>query len=83
MFHVKIKNSVKKELRKVNRSHKWRISNALRALGYNPYIGKALEGDLARKYCIRVWPYRILYEINKKDLVVIVVSVKHRQNAYK
>jgi len=83
MFRVEVKNSVKKELRKVNKGHKWRMNNAFRALGYNPYVGKALEGDLAGKYCVRVWPYRILYEIHKNELVVFVVSVKHRQNAYK
>ncbi len=53
------------------------------ALVDNPYIGKQLEGDLQGFYSARVWPYRITYKIYKRDLVILVVEIDHRQGVYK
>jgi len=49
-------------------------------LRYNPYLGKSLLGILKGYYSLRVWPYRILYTI--KDRTVIVINIDHRQNIY-
>jgi len=51
-------------------------------LAKNPYLGKKLEGELRDFYSLRVWPYRIIYQIIKNELIVFVVQIKHRQGVY-
>ena len=56
---------------------------ALDALEEDPFIGKKLSGEFQGIRSFRVWPYRILYEIKKKELFVFVIRIAHRQGAYK
>ena len=51
-------------------------------LAQNPDLGKKLEGELRDFYSLRVWPYRIIYQIIKNELIVFVVQIKHRQGVY-
>ena len=44
----------------------------------NPYCAKPLVGNLAGYYSYRVGNYRILFEIEKKDLLVYVEKIEHR-----
>ena len=60
-----------------------KIEQRLRLLEINPYLGKKLEGKFAGLYTLRVWPYRIIYFIENKQKTIFVVSVIHRQGAYK
>ena len=55
---------------------------ALIELAQNPDLGKKLEGELRDFYSLRVWPYRIIYQIIKNELIVFVVQIKHRQGVY-
>ena len=43
---------------------------------------KKLEGD-EELYCVRVGDYRIVYQIQKRLLVVLVVPIGHRQEVYR
>ena len=45
---------------------KIRVRNKLLFLENNPYEGKKLSGKLSEIRSLRVWPYRILYYIDKK-----------------
>lgn len=58
-----------------------KIQQRLKLLEANPYLGKKLEGRFAGTYSLRAWPYRILYIIEQKT--IFVVSILHRQGAYK
>lgn len=52
----------------------------------NPYFGpniKKLKGGLAPYYRFRIGNYRLFYLIEKEKVLVVVVDLKHRQNAYK
>lgn len=55
---------------------------ALVELSKNPYIGKRLEGQLRDFYSLRVWPYRMIYQIINKELFVFVIQIKHEQGVY-
>jgi mRNA interferase RelE/StbE len=48
----------------------------------DPFSGKKLEGELKNCYSSRAWPYRIIYEIRKKELVIVVIKIGHRQGVY-
>lgn len=51
-------------------------------LEQDPTAGKKLTGELSGIHSLRAWPYRILYEINKKEKRVEVHKIAHRQGVY-
>ncbi|MBU1177273.1 type II toxin-antitoxin system RelE/ParE family toxin, partial [Patescibacteria group bacterium] len=44
----------------------------------DPYLGKRLKGELKSYYSYRVWSYRIIYEIKKKELVILIIRIDYR-----
>jgi len=45
-------------------------------------MGKKLEGELKKMRSIRIWPYRIIYQVFRKKITILIVSITHRQSAY-
>lgn len=72
-----------KQLSKLPRKDQKRVLQALASLETDPFRGKLLHGDYAGAWAIRVWPYRIVYTIEKKLVTVIVVKIGHRKDVYK
>jgi len=60
-----------------------KFKKAIDSLAEDPFQGKKLKGELEDQYSIRVWPYRIIYKIYKKQLIVSVIDVGHRQGCIK
>ena len=60
-----------------------RIVAAIDRLAENPGLGTALKGDLRGLRRLRVGNYRVLYEVRDDELVVLVVRVAHRRDAYR
>ena len=83
MYQVILKKVAIKNLKKIDERYKARINLALLELSKDPFIGKQLEGRLRDFYSLRIWPYRIIYQVIRNKLVVFVVQIKHRQGAYK
>ena len=83
MYKVLIKRKAEKELNNIPDLFRERIKKGLYLLQTDPFMGKHLLGKLKGFYSLKIWPYRIIYTIYKKDLVVFVISIAHRQNAYK
>ena len=81
-FSIRIKESAAKELRRVAKPDRARIVAAIDRLSETPHLGTSLKGDLRGLRRIRVGDYRILYEVRDKELVVLVVSIAHRRDAY-
>lgn len=73
-----IKPRARKNLDKISEPYHSRIIAILDEISVSPFSGKALSGDRIGEYSVRVWPYRIIYTIKKKELVVVVVEVDHR-----
>jgi mRNA interferase RelE/StbE len=82
-FNLVLVRSAAKDLQKLPEPSKTRVIRALQFLTTHPYEGKALKGELAGSYSLRVWPYRIIYSIEKEKLLVSVVAIGHRQGIYK
>jgi mRNA interferase RelE/StbE len=70
-------------IQKKNRRLFTGIIRALDAISENPYCAKPLVGNLAGYYSYRVGDYRILFEIEKKDLLVYVEKIEHRARVYR
>ena len=58
-----------------------KIKKKLKALQNFPLSDKKLAGQFKDLRSLKAWPYRIIYYLSKKNL--FVVSILHRQGAYK
>lgn len=72
-----------KQYERLPKSEKAKIRKKLYALEQSPYSGKKLMGELKGIYSLKVWPYRILYEINEVEKRIEVYKIAHRQGVYK
>lgn len=83
MYKVELSKKANKEFEKIPNIHFKKVISTFEELKINPYIGKQLVGELSGIYSIRVWPYRILYEIHKEVLLIQVIKIAHRKDVYK
>lgn len=89
MKKYKVEYTIKaiKQLRKLdkytrNLIYAWISKNLV---GYeNPKVhGKSLVGDKSGKWRYRIGDYRIIAEIQEKEIIVLVINVGHRKEVYK
>ncbi|OGK24174.1 hypothetical protein A3A46_00490 [Candidatus Roizmanbacteria bacterium RIFCSPLOWO2_01_FULL_37_13] len=60
-----------------------KIKKKLLALGKNFREGKKLSGEYSELRSLKVWPYRIIYYLDKEKRKIFVVTIAHRQGVYK
>ena len=82
-YSLKIKRSALKEIQVLPKPERLRIVEAIDRLPENPHVGKLLKGDLSGLRRIRTGDYRIVYEIDEGQVVVLVLRVAHRKNVYR
>lgn len=83
-YDIIIAPRAKKEIDSLPGYVKSRIADVLmNVLAGNPYIGKALKAELKGLYSYRVGDYRIIYSIRNRELVIQVLKVAHRREAYR
>ena len=82
-YAVRLSPRVERELKRLPANIYHRVLVALVSVASNPYEGKPLQGQLKGYYSYRVWPYRIIYTIIKKELIVIVIRIGHRRDVYR
>jgi mRNA interferase RelE/StbE len=82
-YSVLIKKSAAKELEGVPKKDREKLVLKIQALANNPRPpgSEKLAGD--DKYRIRHGVYRVLYEVDDATIVVVVVRVAHRREAYR
>jgi mRNA interferase RelE/StbE len=80
---VLLRRSAFRELESLHNPIRRRIARAIAALADDPRPpGAKLLSGPDRRWRIRVSDYRILYRIDDDSLVVVVVRVRHRKDAY-
>ncbi len=79
-MRLEYKPEAVKQLKKLPYPEKKKVIRKLELLVADPYCGKSLKGELEGLKSLRAWPYRIIYEIRGKSLIVF--SITHRQSAY-
>ena len=82
-YLLKIKQSALKELKKLDRPDRARLIEAIDKLPDNPHVGKLLKGDLSGLRRLRVGHFRIIYEINEGEVLVLILRVAHRKDSYR
>jgi mRNA interferase RelE/StbE len=81
-WRVEFDKRAKREFDELELSMRRRVFNALERLSHDPFRSpnvKALHGG---GYRLRVGSYRVLYELRHDILVVLVVQVVARKDAY-
>lgn len=81
-YKLFIKPSAAKEIEVLPRQDRRKIVARIDGLASNPRPAGCEKLTGQEQYRIRQGRYRILYTINDKDLVVVVVRVAHRKEAY-
>ena len=82
-YSVQIKRSATRDLAQIARQDRERIVYAIDRLGGQPHAGYPLKGTWRGLRRIRVGDYRVIYEVLDNELVVLVVRVAHRREAYR
>lgn len=81
-FQIKLTPKAKKGLKTISKNHREIVSVAIEDLKEYPAIGKSLARGLSGKFSIRVGLYRVVYKVNFKDKVVLIINAGHRSKVY-
>ncbi len=82
-FSITIKESAKKALSKIAKPERARILTAIDRLAQEPEIGKLLQGDFSGLRRVRVGDYRVVYQVDRGALLILVVRIGHRREIYR
>lgn len=82
-YTVRIKRSAVKALQTIAREDRLRLIGAIDRLADTPGAGSVLKGELSGLRRLRVGSYRIVYEVQAQQLVVLVVRIGHRRDVYR
>ncbi len=82
-YSVRIKRSAARELADIPNPARTRIVEAIDSLREEPLTGRPLKGGLRGLRRLRVGDYRVVYELLDGELVLLVVRVAHRSDAYR
>jgi mRNA interferase RelE/StbE len=75
--------AAKRQFKKLPKEIQIQLERAIDKLAVDPLhdgVNKLADSD--NTYRVRVGDYRIIYGVFKKELVVMIVKVKHRSGAY-
>ena len=82
-YKLLIKPSAVKEIEALPRKERKRIVSRIRGLSSNPRPAGSEKLSGQDKYRLRQGDYRILYEVNDKQLFLVIVKVGHRSEVYR
>lgn len=80
---LRIKRSAAKALAGLPRADRQRVVDAIDLLCDTPAAGSALKGEFEGLRRLRVGHYRVVYEWQRSDLVILVVRIGHRRDVYR
>ena len=84
-YKVKIKNSAQKEIGKLrDKEFRNKVISIINGLYINPIPDEAKKIKGSNNiYRIRQGTYRVVYQIYKNELLIMIIRVRHRKDAYK
>ena len=86
MYNILFTKDARKEyeyLYKTNRAIFDRVRAAIQGIADDPSQGKPLMLSLKGQWSYRVGSYRIIYSVEHKKLIVIVLDIGHRREIYR
>lgn len=85
-WQISINEKLEKKLKHFDKTALKMIFSALKEIEKleNPRSkGKALQGNLKKYWRYRVGDYRIICDIQDKEIIILVVDIGHRKDIYK
>lgn len=82
-YSIVFLNSAAKEFRKLSLEVKHSLVDPINSLSNNPFSHKSKKLKNSGLYRIRVGDYRVVYQIDQKEKIVIVTKIGHRREVYK
>jgi mRNA interferase RelE/StbE len=79
-FEIRFTPRFLKNIKTLDREIQVRILREINILKTNPYVGKPLRGEWKGIYSLRIENYRVLYQIKKNKVFLLVVG--HRKRVY-
>ena len=83
LYSLKIKQSALKEIQLLDKPDRKRLVEAIDNLTGNPHVGKLLKGEFSGLRRIRVGSFRVIYEINEGEVLILILRVAHRKKVYR
>lgn len=87
MYNLKYSKQAMKYIKKQDQPTKKRLQKALLTLAENPYQRGTLDISLLQgvdsAFRLRVGDFRIVYEIQDKELLIYIISANSRGDIYK
>lgn len=81
-YNIQWEARAARELRSIDRVQAQRILKAITRLKDNPDLGKRLKGRFKSFRRLRVGDYRVIYYPKKRELIILVLRVVKRAEAY-
>ena len=82
-YTLTIAPAAARQIRRLSKEAQKRLKPHIDALAENPRPHGALKLTGGELYRIRIGAYRVIYEIQDKMLVVLIVKVAHRRESYR
>jgi len=83
-YSVEISRTAERQIRKLSRDDQVRVVSAIKALGHDPrprgYRKLKVYDDVFR---IRIGTFRVIYAIEGRGLIVIILKVGQRRDVYR
>ena len=81
---IELSATAEKQIRKLPRDHQIRVLQAIRPLAAAPYPpGSRKVRGYDDVFRIRVGTYRVLYRVQARRLVIIILKIGHRREIYR
>jgi mRNA interferase RelE/StbE len=82
-YKIEILRSAQKQLSKIHYQQQNQIIENIRKLSENPRPSGCRKLSARPAWRIRIGDYRVIYEINDERLLVLVITIGHRKEAYR
>ena len=83
-YEVEVSRTAEKQLRKLARDDQERVVRRVLLLAEDPFPpGTRKLTGYDDVYRVRVGRYRILYSVSRRRLVIVILKIGHRKDAYR
>ncbi len=82
-FKLILSPTVIKKIKKIGTKDLKKVESKFDQLKTNPFLGQPLQGQLKGLYKLKVWPLRIIYEVDVKNHQIRIVTIGYRGDIYK
>jgi len=80
-FEIRFTPRFLKNIKALDKEVQMRILRDISILKTDPFVGKPLRGEWKGVYSLRIGDYRVLYQIKKNEVFLLVVG--HRKRVYR